>query len=409
MAMLCNETIDLERDEYRRGKLMDIDRAVQILNDALADDVDQIGKTSVFSAAQAVVWREGETLLDTAIGRTHLGVPESDKPGQPMSPDTPMDTASLTKTLVTATLAMQAVDEGLATFDTPVAELFSEWSPGPSPAGSDQRVEASLLDLLNHSSGLPGWEKFYRRYPVDPSPQTAHATRKALFRRIARTPLEARPADRHCYSDLGYILLAGILERLFDAPLQELAKERIFEPLSMHDTGYVARLAGDGALEHAAATETCPRRGRMVLGTVHDENTDIMGGVSGHAGVFSTARDVAKFCQHIWQIDQGRIVDGGIVSQQVLTFCLSEQARGADGHHLGGWDTPSGVLSSAGRGFQTQNTVGHLGFTGTSMWIERDRGLVAVLLTNRVYPSRDNELIKELRVNFHEAILPAGC
>jgi CubicO group peptidase (beta-lactamase class C family) len=376
------------------------------LQSAVADDVDELGKTKVFSAAQAVVWRDGQTLLDKAFGKTHLGPPDSQIPGRPMLRDTPMDIASITKTLVTATLAMQAVDEGLTTFDTPVAQLFSEWSLGVAQDGN-RRVEATLLDLLNHSSGLPAWEKFYLRYPVDPSPLVAQTTRKALFRRIARTPLEARPTDRHCYSDLGYILLAGILERLFDAPLQDLAKQRIFRPLGMDDTCYVARLAGDKALEDAAATEDCPRRGRLVIGTVHDENTDIMGGVSGHAGVFSTAHDVAKFCKHIWELDQGKL-DFGIVSRRVLEFCLSDEARGADGHHLGGWDTPSGVLSSAGRGFQAGNTVGHLGFTGTSMWIERDRGLIAVLLTNRVYPSRDNELIKELRVKFHEAILPAG-
>jgi CubicO group peptidase (beta-lactamase class C family) len=387
---------------------LDADRAIKILQCARADDLDQIGRTKVCSAVQAVVLRQGQTLLDTALGVTHLDPSESNPPGRPMGPDTPMDIASITKTLVTATLAMQAVDDGLTKFDTPVTELFADWSLGGTSGVSNRREAATLLDLLNHSSGLPAWEKFYLRYPVDPSPLMAHTTRKSLFRRIARTPLTARPTHRHCYSDLGYILLAGILERLFDAPLQDLARERIFEPLSMHDTRYVARLAGDRPLETAAATERCPLRERVVVGTVHDENTDIMGGVSGHAGVFSTARDLAKFCEHIWRIDQGTLPYGGIVSQEVLHFCLSEEARGADGHHLGGWDTPSGVLSSAGRGFQAGNTVGHLGFTGTSMWIERDCGLIAILLTNRVYPSRDNELIKEFRVKFHEAVLPPG-
>lgn len=375
---------------------MNIDKARQILRDAIAEEVSQIGKTKVCSALQAVVWHQGEVVLDEALGKTHL---EGD--GRPMRRDTPMDIASITKTLVTATLAMQAVDDGLARLDQPVRELFPEWSLGAS-----ERGKATFLDLLNHSSGLPAWEKFYLRYPVDPSPAMAQTTRKALFRRIARTPLQAKPSGKHCYSDLGYILLAGILERLFDAPLQDLARERIFRPLGMEHTQYVARLAGDRPLENAAATERCPQRGRVVVGTVHDENTDIMGGVSGHAGVFSTAGDLLTFCRHIWQIDQGKLDYGGIISQEVLQFCLSEDARGADGHHLGGWDTPSGVLSSAGRGFQAGNTVGHLGFTGTSFWIERDLGLIAILLTNRVYPSRENELIKEFRVKFHEAVLP---
>ncbi len=374
---------------------MNIDKARSILREAIADDVDQLGKTKVCSAIEAVVWSDGETVLDEALGRTHLGAG-----GQPVRRDTPMDIASLTKPLVTATLMMQAVDEGRVRFSDPIAEHFPAWS-----MGSHERETATLLDLLNHSSGLPAWEKFYLRHPLDPSPAMADTTRQALFRRIARTPLDARPTTRHLYSDLGYILLAGILERVYERPLQDLARERIFEPLGMTHTRYVARIAGDQPLEDAAATERCPLRARLVVGTVHDENTDIMGGVSGHAGVFSTAEDLLEFCRHLWQIDRGE-VDDGIVSREVLRFCLSEKARGADGHHLGGWDTPSGILSSAGRGFQAGNTVGHLGFTGTSMWIERDRGLIAILLTNRVYPSRDNELIKELRVHFHEAILP---
>lgn len=390
---------------------MNIDKARQLLRDAIADDIDQIGKTKVCSAIQAVVWQAsseqageaGSVLLDEALGRTHLEDDCHDAPGASMRRDTPMDIASLTKPLVTATLAMQAVDKGLARLDDRVAELYPAWSLGAS-----ERGQATLLDLLNHSSGLPAWEKFYLRHPVDPSQAMAQTTRKALFRRIARTPLQSRPTGKHCYSDLGYILLAGILEQLYDAPLQQVAHDQIFRPLEMHNTRYVARLAGDEPLADAAATEVCPRRERMVIGTVHDENTDIMGGVSGHAGVFSTADDLLKFCRHIWEIDQGKLDYGGIISNEVLRFCLSEEARGADGHHLGGWDTPSGVLSSAGRGFQAGNTVGHLGFTGTSFWIERDRGLIAVLLTNRVYPSRDNELIKELRVKFHEAVLPPG-
>ncbi|QDG49253.1 beta-lactamase family protein [Persicimonas caeni] len=379
---------------------MNLDKARHILRDAVADDVDQIGKTKVCSAIQAIVWHDGELVLDEALGRTHLET-NYNPPSEPLRADTPMDIASLTKPLVTATLAMQAVDEGLARLDDRVADLYPAWSLGASSRG-----EATLLDLLNHSSGLPAWEKFYLSHPVDPSPTMAYTTRKALFRRIARTPLQSRPTGRHCYSDLGYILLAGILEGLYDAPLHEVAHDRIFRPLQMEHTRYVARLAGDEPITGAAATEKCARRERVVIGTVHDENTDIMGGVSGHAGVFSTAGDLLRFCRHIWEIDQGKLEYGGIISREVLRFCLSEEARGADGHHLGGWDTPSGQLSSAGRGFQAGNTVGHLGFTGTSFWIERDRGLIAILLTNRVYPTRDNELIKELRVKFHEAVLP---
>ncbi len=381
---------------------MNLDKALETLRNAVADSRDEIGESKTCSAVQAAVWQGGKLLLDEALGCTHLG-----EGGAPMTRDTPMDIASLTKPLVVATLVMQAVDAGLVTLDDPIADHLPAWSSGAHSRNNKKRAEATLLDLLNHSSGLPAWEKFYLEYPVDPTPERARTTRDELFARIATTPLEAEPGTRHAYSDLGYILWAHIVERVFDAPLHEVARDRIFEPLGMEHTRYVARLAGDEPIAHAAATEDCPHRKRVVIGTVHDENTDIIGGTSGHAGVFSTAGDLLEFCTHLWQIDAGAISDG-IISRQTLQFCWSERARGADGHHLGGWDTPSGSSSSAGRGFRAGRTVGHLGFTGTSFWIERDLGLIAILLTNRVYPTRENALIKELRVRFHEAVLPPG-
>ncbi|MFP4600387.1 MAG: serine hydrolase domain-containing protein [Persicimonas sp.] len=384
---------------------MNPEKPLKSLRRAVAGSLDDIGDSKTCSAVQAAVWQGGELLLDEALGCTHFG-----EGGAPMTRDTPMDIASLTKPLVVATLVMQAVDAGLVALSDPIAEHLPAWLTGArgDNKSDKKRAEATLLDLLNHSSGLPAWEKFYLEYPVDPSPKRAQATRDELFERIATTPLEAEPGTRHAYSDLGYILWANILERVFDAPLHEVARARIFEPLDMQQTGYVARWAGDPPITHAAATEDCPLRERVVVGTVHDENTDIIGGTSGHAGVFSTAGDLLEFCTHLWQIDAGAISDG-LVSRQTLQFCWSDRARGADGHHLGGWDTPSGELSSAGRGFQAGRTVGHLGFTGTSFWIERDLGLIAILLTNRVYPSRENALIKRLRVRFHEAVLPPGA
>ena len=168
-----------------------------------------------------------------------------------------------------------------------------------------------------------------------------------------------------------------------------------------------ARLSKPGSvspkLADAASTELAPRRGGIVTGFVHDENCYIQGGVAGHAGLFGTAADVARFGAHLLGVDRG---ESGIVSAETLRTCWSQASRGGDGHHLGGWDTPSGELSSAGRGFAADRTVGHLGFTGTSLWIERGEGVVASLLTNRVYPTRENTMIKPLRVAFHEAVLP---
>lgn len=377
------------------------DRARQILQSSLAPRRGAIGDTHVASAIQAVIWQRGALKLQFAGGQRYFSSAQL-----PVTPETPMDIASLTKPLVTATLLMQAVDEGLANFDDPIAAHLPAWS-----SGANARQSATLLHLLNHSSGLPAWDRFYLRYPLNPTPARAQKTRAAIMASIARTPLEAPPGARHCYSDLGYLLLGHLLERIFGAPLHRLAAARIFAPLGMTTTRFVATCDGDLGLEDAAATEDCSLRGRLVVGTVHDENTEIIGGVAGHAGVFSTAGDLLKFCVHLLAIDRGTLKEPGIIARQTLQFCLSEQARGAGqtahpGHHLGGWDTPSGSTSSAGEGFRRGNTIGHLGFTGTSIWIERDLEIIAILLSNRVYPSRENPLIKGLRVAFHEAILP---
>lgn len=372
-----------------------IDAARKILQRAVTADLHAVGDTAVCSAIQAVASRGATRALDAALGWAELS------PNRPCLPSTPFDVASLTKPLVTATLTMRAVDAGLLTLQTPVGALLPDWA---HPQAWRRRV--TVLHLLNHSSGLPAWHPFFELYPLNPSPEAAAQNRRSILDDILATPLDAPPGTRHLYSDLGYILLAHLLEHAFGARLDALARNLIFEPLGMRHTRFVARLDGDPALHSAVATEACPRRGRTIVGTVHDQNTDVQGGVAGHAGVFSTARDLARFLAHLLDIFHGRIADG-IVSRPTLAFCWSEAARAAHGHHLGGWDTPSGELSSAGRGFHRANTVGHLGFTGTSFWVDLDRDIVAILLTNRVYPSRQNPRIKALRVDFHEAVYAA--
>ncbi|MBA2663242.1 MAG: beta-lactamase family protein [Bradymonadaceae bacterium] len=374
-----------------------------ILAAEIASELDQIGARACCSAAQAIVWQRGTLVFDEALGHIDLSSPSAAL----ITASTPMDIASVTKALVTATLAMQAVDEGLVDWDTPLSRLVERWQPGDARAAS-----ATLLHLLNHSSGLPAWVKFYERFPLDPDAEGARATHAAVIAEIAATPLVAAPGQHYAYSDLGYILLGHILEQVFSAPLDRLARARIFSPLGMAQSGFVSTLAGDRALLGAAATERCALRGRLIVGTVHDENTNIQGGVAGHAGVFSTAQDLLRFATHLLAIDHGERPERALVSAETLAFCWSEAARGADGSHLGGWDTPSGASSSAGRGFSAGRSVGHLGFTGSSLWIERDSATIAVLLTNRVYPTRQNERIKALRIAFHEAILapaPSFC
>lgn len=377
----------------------------EILEEAVGDRLETIGDTAVCSAIQAVVGTvDGGIDFDEALGRTRL-----DGAGELVDGETRFDVASLTKPMVTATLAMQAVEAGRIAWDAPIGRYLA--------LGESEVAEATVLQLLNHTSGLPDWTPLYESsdYPSFSSrtaePFSAEIDPDVIIRRLAcehvgDIDLEAPPGERETYSDLGYVLLAAMLERVEGGTLDRLAEARIFEPLGMERTGFVPLGSDEAPLENAVATEDDPERGGVIEGTVHDRNTEALGGVSGQAGVFSTARDVWRFGCHLAAIDRGTLDGEPVVDREILRFCWSDEARAGVGHHVGGWDTPSGEPSSAGRGFQAGETVGHLGFTGTSIWIERERGLIAVLLTNRVYPSRDNDRIDDLRLEFHEAVLP---
>ncbi len=368
-----------------------------------SDESERIGQDRAASAAHCVVIEGGEVVFDRAVGwRTLTPSP------QPLGHDAIYDLASVTKIVSAATLLMRAVGDGRARLDTPIHEVLPAWAEVGGPQ------EATLLHLLNHTSGLPAWHKYYEELPFDPTDadpgaptwEELRAQRDLIRVRAISAPRQAAPGSRYAYSDLGYITLAWALEELFadvGDGLDEVAKALIFEPLGLDRARYSSRIKRQHRIEGAVATELCSRRG-IVEGWVHDENTYVMGGVSGHAGVFATAREVAAFGQHMLEIDQG--TREGIVPRDVLQRCWSEETRGADGHHLGGWDTPSGARTSVGRGFDRGCTVGHLGFTGTSLWIDRGRGVVAALLTNRVHPTRENPRILDMRIDVHEAIIP---
>ena len=370
-----------------------------LLERHIATRRSDIGVHAACCAIQAAVGTLDDDLYCGAFGKIDLESSDSDH----VNHSTSFDVASITKALVGATLAMQAVDEGRVLWQTPVAELFPRWSENPHP-DSDT---LTFLQLLNHTSGLPDWHPFYEAHRLDPTPEQAAQARRDILKNIVDTPLKAPPGERHIYSDLGYILLTRLLESLFDdVSLSRLARDRIFRPLGLDHTRYLDCPQLSDRIDGAAATEDCPRRGRVVQGTVHDRNTNVLGGVSAHAGVFSTAEELLCFGRHLLAIDCGHPVKDPLVSRDTLRFAWSTDAGSPTGHHVGGWDTPSGERSNAGRGFHPDHTVGHLGFTGTSLWIERRHKVVSVLLTNRTYPSRDNERIRQLRIEFQESILP---
>jgi CubicO group peptidase (beta-lactamase class C family) len=370
-------------------------RLQKILDEHVTDDVARIGLDRSTSAAHVLVVRDGHIAADLSAGHAAL-VPAH----RPLQASPIFDLASVTKPLVGATLAWLAVDRGLLDLDAPLEALIPGWDRAP-----DHLPGATLAHLLNHTSGLAAWRKFYEEWPIEPPVSDLPAQRAAILDAALLHPRAYAPGHAHAYSDLGFMLLGDLLSRTFNAPLDLLARQHIFDPLHMTSARYVSRINKDLPIQEAVATEYCTHRGRIVVGEVHDENTMCMGGVSAHAGVFSTARDLATFGQHLLEIDQGAGgVSRGIVSQEILRWAWSEDAGSPHGSHRGGWDTPSGARSSAGSVLSHPHTVGHLGFTGTSLWIDRQSATVVVLLSNRVHPSRDNPRAHALRVAIHDAL-----
>jgi CubicO group peptidase (beta-lactamase class C family) len=304
-----------------------------------------------------------------------------DADAPPVTADTLYDLASLTKVVATTTMAMILVDEGKLDLDRPVGELL----PGFRGPGKEA---VTVRHLLTHSSGLPATAPLFREIQG----------REAYLERIQALDLTDPAGSRSVYSDLGIILLGEILERAAGEPLEAFVRDRVFVPLGMRDT----RFRPPPELRpRIAPTELDPWRGRLLQGEVHDENAFAMGGVAPHAGLFGTARDLARFAQML--LNRGTFNGRRLVSRE--TVDLFTRRAGIPGSDRAlGWDTKSAEGSSAGTLFSPRS-FGHTGFTGTSVWIDPERRLFVILLTNRVHPTRENNLIREARPAVADAVV----
>lgn len=313
------------------------------------------------------VGRHGRLVHVAGYGRLD---PAEDAP--PVDPgSTIYDLASLTKVVATTTAAMILEEEGRLDLDRPVREYLPELTD-PAKAAITPRM------LLLHRAGLEAFAPLYREVRGS----------AAYLERINERPLRWEPATRTEYSDWDFVLLQLVVERITGESLADFTRARIFAPLGMNDTGFNP----DAALRaRVAPTEVQEWRGGKVHGEVHDENAWAMGGVAGHAGLFSTARDLAVFAQMM--LDGGTHAGTRILSPQAIARWTARQEAGSS--RALGWDTPSRG-SSAGRYFSPRS-FGHTGFTGTSIWIDPRRELFVVLLSNRVNPTRENQGIGAVR------------
>jgi CubicO group peptidase (beta-lactamase class C family) len=348
----------------------------------------------VFPGGALLVRVRGQTKHLSFHGRCSL-----QPPGDPVDARTCFDLASLTKVLATTPLVLLSIQRGRLGLDAPVQRVLEDYA-------KQDRDAITVRMLLDHSSGLPAWRPYYEKVAsADGGIRLATVTgQEAVRRMVAAEAPEVRPGSRALYSDLGFILLDWILERVNGQPSDALFSEWLAGPLSLGSLFFVdlkspARAAHARVGRAFAATERCPWRGRTLIGEVHDDNTYAMGGVSGQAGLFGTIQDVSTLAE-AWL---GSFLQGGGFFARHLVEQFWQRSEVPSTTRALGFDTPSPHASQAGGRFGPR-TVGHLGFTGTSLWIDPDRELIVVLLTNRIHPTRKNEAIKQFRPALHERV-----
>ena len=339
-----------------------------ILRQAIAD--------KAFPAASVAITHCGRLVALKALGRFTY-----DQNSPQVKSEDVFDLASVSKVVATTTAAMILYERGLLDLELPLAALLPEF------AGRDKRRrEVTVRMLLAHSSGLPAYEKLYLRA----------GTKDALLREAFSVPLKSDPGTHAEYSDIGFILLGLALQRVMEEPLDGFCQREVFGRLGMSRTTFNPPAAWKSRIPPTADDQTF--RKRIVQGEVQDENASVMGGVAGHAGLFSTAGDLAIFAHTM-------LSGGTLVRQESLKMFTRRQSFPEGTSRTLGWDTPSSP-SQSGKYF-SQSSFGHLGYTGTSLWIDPERQLSITLLTNRTWPDCVNQAIKKVRPSFHDAVVEA--
>jgi CubicO group peptidase (beta-lactamase class C family) len=354
-----------------------------------------------FPGAVVLVSRGEEVVFERAFGFRSL-VPEK----TPMERDTIFDLASLTKPLATTTAIMLLMAEKKISLDDRVTRFFSNF-------GVFGKTYVTFRHLLAHCSGLPAWKPYYEEILKDERKGkvnfvASRAAKSYVFERIHREKALSPAGSQALYSDLGFMLLGEVVEEISGWTLDRFCLDKIFRPLKLRSISFIdltqikARRI-QPAKEMIAPTENCPWRKRIAWGEVHDDNAYAMGGVAGHAGLFSSAQEIHRFVGRLRLCSMGR--DSFLPAALVREF-LSRDRTVAGSTCALGWDTPSPEHSSAGGAF-SPNTVGHLGFTGTSLWWDLEKDCCVILLTNRIHPSRSNDRIKSFRPYIHDLIMKA--
>ena len=349
--------------------------ARSVLETAVADHV--------FPGASWGVWHNGRVIALDAVGRFTY-----DEDASPVTVSTIYDLASVTKVMATTAAAMILHDRGIFNLDARLGEILPGFVIGMEPGSGKERV--TLRMLLAHSSGLPGYVRLFE----------THGTPEGLLRACLRLTPEVPPGSRAEYSDPGFILLGKAIEVLAGDLLARFCAREIFTPLGLESARFCPP---PGWRPFTAPTEDDTAwRCRMIQGEVQDENCSVLGGVAGHAGLFSNALDVLRFAGSVLD-DRRADAQRRIFRSETVRLFATRQSEPPGASRALGWDTPS-APSSSGEFFGPR-AIGHLGYAGTSLWIDPDRNIAVVLLTNRTWPDRSNQNIRHLRPLFHDAVM----
>jgi CubicO group peptidase (beta-lactamase class C family) len=365
----------------------------------IADAVQHGVETGAYPGAVILVSRAGETVYHEAFGSRSIE-PET----SPMRRETVFDLASLTKPLATTLAVMRLADERKLRLDDRVTRFIPNF-------GVYGKAGVTLRRLLAHCSGLAAWRPFFRDIVREsrrgrPNYVGTRGARDVVYEAIHRERAEAEPGTHAVYSDLGFLLLGELVELLTHRTLAQYCHERFYRPLGLRATGFIdlAQLRRQVIVpveKAIAPTERCPWRRRILCGEVHDDNAWAIGGVAGHAGLFASAADVNGLLLCLRACARGV---AGPLSEVAVRTMWQRDEQVPDSTWALGWDTPSPERSSAGTRI-SRHAVGHLGFSGTSVWMDLDRDCHIILLTNRVHPTRHNDRIQEMRPLVHDAVL----
>lgn len=365
---------------------------VRVHGNALTNALTELLREGMASGLQLVASKDGEVTHSFAMGSTAV---LSDAAIAPVTPFTRFDLASVSKAIGTAVIAHRLMESGVFAYDTQVTLADG--------------LVTDVEELLSHRSGIKEWEKFYldyRRQGVFKPPSTSWMREQLAA--VKMHYLDKRSA----YSDIGYMLLGELIRTNSPLPMDELFRDYVSIPLGLKRTGYQGvNMDSIQNRDQFAATEFCHHRQRTLQGIVHDENCQLLNGVAGHAGLFSTALEVDRIARsllgfgpqilhketirHMWEKPTPRATPASRASKLDTN----------QGSFTRGWDTPSIVPSNAGSLMTPERTVGHLGFAGTSLWIDRERKIAITFLTNRVHPTRENRRISGIRPMIHDLVM----